>query len=279
MEESAMPMDESYKAAPKNLSVVYSTDSIHLSSDVPDGSNILFILRDFKGKVFDHLLKQNYRIIGPPCVEYCVAKNISLTDRKRPVYSCTMEGVVACLTGFRNDKELARELCDMIHWMGGSVRNKVSSAVTHVVAKNVIGTNYKNAVSFGIDIMREDWVHESWKNRTNPDVSATDPELMVFKQLPFLGCHLSLFGFTPTEAEHVSEIAQTNGGVMCELTDDSLTHLVIANGVDTNNVPTGIPPRTHIVKQQYVLDYLYLFYPNPRLSERMAVSNAHAQTS
>ena len=27
--------------------------------------------------------------------------------------------------------------------MGGSVRNKVSSAITHVVAKNVIGTNYK----------------------------------------------------------------------------------------------------------------------------------------
>ena len=50
---------------------------------------------------------------------------------------------------------------------------------------------------------------------------------------------------------------------MCELTDESLTHLVIANGVDGNNVPTGIPSRTHIVKQQ-VLEELgerkyYLF--------------------
>ena len=51
---------------------------------------------------------------------------------------------------------------------------------------------------------------------------------------------------------------------MCELTDESLTHLVIANGVDGNNVPTGIPSRTHIVKQQVLEElgerkYYYLF--------------------
>ena len=45
---------------------------------------------------------------------------------------------------------------------------------------------------------------------------------------------------------------------MCELTDDRLTHLVIANGVDTSNVPTGVPSRTHIVKQQVIeSDYYY----------------------
>ena len=51
---------------------------------------------------------------------------------------------------------------------------------------------------------------------------------------------------------------------MCELTDESLTHLVIANGVDGNNVPTGVPSRTHIVKQQVLEElgerkYYYLF--------------------
>ena len=38
---------------------------------------------------------------------------------------------------------IQRDLCDMIHWMGGSVRNKVSIAVTHVVAHNVSGAKYK----------------------------------------------------------------------------------------------------------------------------------------
>ena len=37
---------------------------------------------------------------------------------------------------------------------------------------------------------------------------------------------------------------------MCDLADDSLTHLVIANGVDTSSLPTNVPSRTHIVKQQ-----------------------------
>ena len=37
---------------------------------------------------------------------------------------------------------------------------------------------------------------------------------------------------------------------MCDLADDSLTHLVIANGMDTSSLPTNVPSRTHIVKQQ-----------------------------
>ena len=34
---------------------------------------------------------------------------------------------------------------------------------------------------------------------------------MIYKQLPFLGCHIALFGFSETESKHVREIAQNNG--------------------------------------------------------------------
>lgn len=41
---------------------------------------------------------------------------------------------------------------------------------------------------------------------------------------------------------------------MCELNDDELTHVVVANGVDTTNIPISLPSRTHIVKQQVTFD-------------------------
>ncbi len=34
---------------------------------------------------------------------------------------------------------------------------------------------------------------------------------MNYKQVPFLGCQLALYGFSSTEASHVKEIAETNG--------------------------------------------------------------------
>ena len=40
------------------------------------------------------------------------------------------------------------------------------------------------------------------------------------------------------------------GCVMCELNNDELTHIVVANGVDAVDIPLNVPSRTHIVKQQ-----------------------------
>lgn len=44
-----------------NFIVCHSSDGIHLSTDVPDGANIVFVLEEFRGKLFDHLLRQKYR--------------------------------------------------------------------------------------------------------------------------------------------------------------------------------------------------------------------------
>ena len=40
------------------------------------------------------------------------------------------------------------------------------------------------------------------------------------------------------------------GGQNCEIDDDEMTHLVIANGVNPSDIPSHIPSRVHIVKQQ-----------------------------
>ena len=41
-----------------------------------------------------------------------------------------------------------------------------------------------------------------------------------------------------------------SGGINAELDDPEMTHLLVANGVDSMAIPLTIPSRIHIVKQQ-----------------------------
>ena len=59
--------------------------------------------------------------------------------------------------------------------------------------------------------MSEDWVNECWSRRNELPVFATDPELMVHKQMPFKGLTIALFGFTAEDEQHMKETATDNG--------------------------------------------------------------------
>ena len=72
---------------------------------------------------------------------YCILPQC-LPNSSRPVYSNTMEGVVICLTGFKDRTELKR-LCSLSHQMGASVRSDVGPSVTHIVAHSVSGSKYQ----------------------------------------------------------------------------------------------------------------------------------------
>ena len=67
------------------------------------------------------------------------------------------------------------------------------------------------AVTLGTGIMSEEWISECWRRREDPSVSATDPELMVHKQLPFKGLTIAFYGFSTEEKQHMKETATDNG--------------------------------------------------------------------
>ena len=70
------------------------------------------------------------------------------------------------------------------------------------------------AVTLGTNIMSEEWVNKCWKRRDDPCAFATDPEVMVHKQLPFKGLTIALFGFTTEDKQHMKETAIDNGMVI-----------------------------------------------------------------
>ena len=51
-----------------------------------------------------------------------------------------------------------------------------------------------------------------------------------------------------------------SGGINAELDDPEMTHLLVANGVDSMAIPLTIPSRIHIVKQQVM--HFYFLYVN-----------------
>ena len=67
------------------------------------------------------------------------------------------------------------------------------------------------AVTLGTGIMSDEWISECWRRREDPSVSATDPELMVHKQLPFKGLTIAFYGFSSEEEQHMKETATDNG--------------------------------------------------------------------
>jgi hypothetical protein len=68
---------------------------------------------------------------------------------------------------------------------------------------------------------------------------------------------------------------------LCSIDDDDLTHVVLANGVDPSQLPSSIPSRTHIVKQQWFWESIQieacadeaLYYAKERPRKRHSIQN------
>lgn len=231
------------------LRVCYSTDGKHLPQYVPDECDVVFVCREFSGPVFQYLRSSGLRIVGPSCVFSCAKLKKPLPNSVRPVYSTSMEGAVVCFTGFK-DKEELHTLCDYVHMMGGSIRKEITSSVTHVVAHSVSGSKYKMAVGFGTPIMSEQWVTKAWESKDTVEVSAIDEILMQYKQFPFAGCTMAFLGFTEEEEEHMKDIAIDNGAEVKVLGSSGVTHLVVANELDSEDIPV-VSSRVSVVKVQW----------------------------
>lgn len=139
------------------------------------------------------------------------------------------------------------------------------------------------AVTLGTAIMSEDWVNECWKRRNELCIFATDPELMVHKQMPFKGLTIALFGFTNEDEQHMKETATNNGMgtwesqrgrewergreriiqiqvhyCLCDYVgatsadwgQSGVTHLVVSDQVESASVPHA-SSHVQVVKQQW----------------------------
>ncbi|KAM3876220.1 protein ECT2 [Diretmus argenteus] len=219
-----------------------------------DGENTefetVFVLTDFDSPDYSYLYKRDNRIVGPPVVLHCAAKEEPLPFSCRPLYSTTMLNLSLCFTGFRS-KEEVKSLVNLVHHMGGTIRKDFSTKVTHLIAYSTHGEKYKLAVCMGTPILTPSWIHKAWERRDDVSFHAGEEEFRTeFKVPPFQDCILSFLGFSDEEKTNMEERTIKHGGGYLEVGSEKCTHMVVEEN-SVKELPFAPSKKLFVVKQEW----------------------------
>uniref|UniRef100_A0A8C5AM45 Epithelial cell transforming 2 n=1 Tax=Gadus morhua TaxID=8049 RepID=A0A8C5AM45_GADMO len=211
------------------------TDSVQ---EFADGENAefesVYVLASFDSPDYSYLYERDNRIVGPPVILHCAAKEEPLPFSCRPLYSTTMINLSLCFTGFR-DKEEVKTLVNLVHHMGGTIRKDFSTKVTHLIAYSTHGEKYKvSTVTSGAESFQAD----DEKFRTD------------FKVPPFQDCVLSFLGFSEEDKANMEERTLKHGGTSLELGDERCTHMVVEEN-SVKELPFTPTKKLYVVKQEW----------------------------
>ncbi|KAF7651928.1 hypothetical protein LDENG_00103440 [Lucifuga dentata] len=210
----------------------------------------VFVLTDFNSPDYSFLYKQDSRIIGPPVVLHCAAKKEPLLFSCRPLYSTVMLNLSLCFTGFRNKEEM-KNLVNLVHHMGGTIRRDFSTKVTHLIAYSTHGEKYRLAVCMGTPILTPSWIHQAWERRADVSFHAGDEVFRSeFKVSPFQDCVLSFLGFSEEEKANMEERTLKHGGTCLAVEDDRCTHMVVEEN-SVKELPFSPSKKLFVVKQEW----------------------------
>ncbi|KAJ3583772.1 hypothetical protein NHX12_015594 [Muraenolepis orangiensis] len=200
-----------------------TTDSVQ---EFADGENAefesVFVLASFDTPDYSYLYKCDNRIVGPPVILHCAAKEEPLPFSCRPLYSTTMLNLSLCFTGFRN-KDQVKNLVNLVHHMGGTIRKDFSTKVTHLIAYSTHGEN-----SFHAD-------DETFRTE--------------FKVPPFQDCVLSFLGFSEEDQANMQERTLKHGGTSLDARDERCTHMVVEEN-SVKELPFTPSRMLYVVKQE-----------------------------
>ncbi|XP_061095254.1 protein ECT2 [Conger conger] len=219
-----------------------------------DGENAefesVFVLTDFTSPDYSYLYKKDNRIIGPPVLLHCAAREEPLPFSSRPLFCTAMLNLALCFTGFRRKEEVVN-LVSLVHHMGGTIRKDFSAKVTHLIAHSTHGEKYRLAVCMGTPILTPQWIHQAWERRNEVNFSAGDEDFRTeFKVPPFQDCVLSFLGFSPEEKANMEERTLKHGGRYLEAGDEKCTHMVVEEN-SIKELPFAPSKRLYVVKQEW----------------------------
>ncbi|XP_061500096.1 protein ECT2 isoform X5 [Anopheles gambiae] len=243
------------------LPIVTSDTGAEYIGDDDISISTVFVLNDFEGPVYDAIYKAKQRILGPPALQQAVRFSEGLVWNNRPIYNYCMRGVITCFTGIRKKDELTH-LVHLIHSMGGSIRKGMDTKVTHLICNSSGGEKYRYAMTFRLAIIRPNWVLEAWKNRHDPNFSATIETFTKQHRLKaFEGQKVCFFGFPEEEQQHMIDVLRTNGGIPTDLEDPECSHVVVDEHV-VQAKPETKNKNTHIVKADWFWYTIQAGYAN-----------------
>ncbi|KAK9500597.1 hypothetical protein O3M35_001835 [Rhynocoris fuscipes] len=253
---------------------IVSEDEIE---DLPTRKNCVFVLEEFKGKVFLYLASKDCLVVGPKCLNTCVSKQIPIPDNQSPVYNLAMNGLVICASKLKKSRK--EELASLVGYMGGKYRDQLTSHVTHLIADDCKAVKCEKAHSLKIPIMCSSWIKTLWEASMNSDITADDSELCSKHKLPpFQGLHITCSNLAQSTKIKLQKLITENGGVyMPTLEQSKTTILIIGDPIDGKKYQHaqlwGIP----CVKPSWLYESVDNKFPLP-YTEHVATSRPKCST-
>ena len=191
-----------------------------------NNDNSVLVFDSFSGQTFEKFNAKNFRIIGPPCLLYCLQEKRPLPNVKHPVYSMCMDGINITCTSVPKDER--KKLCELIEWMNGCFARDLTDVVTHIVAGEVGSEKYRFALRYGRPIMLPDWINRCWDECQTRLVHATDQEFNKYRTPCFKGCTVCVTGIESNKRKEIKKLTTLHGGTYSgELNMNTCTHLLV----------------------------------------------------
>ncbi|KAF8368088.1 mus-101, partial [Pristionchus pacificus] len=190
----------------------------------------IYVLPQFEGPEFEHLMSKGCKVVGPFVVDRCMKANTRLPKWRHPIYALTMKGAVVCFSGLTKRKKAM--LSDMVRHLGGQVSNDLHDKVTVLIAKNC-DTNfpkYTESAKLKIPILREDWITDSWKEVVEQlsDTTVTNAETYDQYRVPlFKDMVITVSGLKLDERSNAGRMIEMGRGTFApEMSKATCTHLI-----------------------------------------------------
>ena len=210
------------------VEIVKSPDAIQSvlrNKNVADDQSI-YVCFPFDGKIFETLKGKGYRIVGPQCLISCLLLEVPLPKQTYPICSVAMLNVVICCSSMKKDERVS--IHNLVLIMGGQVTKDFTSAVTHLIAKEVGSKKYQVACTNNIPILSPSWVNDIWVKSKYEHIVASDKKVYEQHLVPiFKGCTICVTGMNYMLRENFKKLIEDNGGVYSgELNMKTCTHLL-----------------------------------------------------
>ncbi|XP_071479717.1 DNA topoisomerase 2-binding protein 1-like [Diadema antillarum] len=187
----------------------------------------LYVIGQFSGAAFDHLVGLKCRVVGPQCVISCLELQVAVPNVPHPINNIAMQDVVVSCSSVEKAKR--ENLHQLIQWMGGRVSRDFTEMVTHLVVGEVGSKKYHVAANLKKPIMLPEWIEAAWEESQHKHFSGTTSEFMEMHKCPaFKGCIICVTGLEGAERQEIkNRVGQHGGHYTGELKYNECTHLIV----------------------------------------------------
>ncbi|CAI5443596.1 unnamed protein product [Caenorhabditis angaria] len=237
-----------------------------------DWADLTFFCGEFHSPLYNRLTKAGENgaekengeknanlIVGPAVLRHRLQTNQEMMSLRpcRPLYCELMKNVTMKLS---SEVTAKRELVEMVHFMGGSVRKDTIQRTNVLIAGKAAG---KFSTFIDIPILRSGWVHECWKHRDNPYYDVFDTKLLAkYKLRVFEGLCLYFHGFKKQDIDDMVKSLKDSEGIVADRIEQA-THVVYnssyeenaesgsGSGEEPQRFLPNIPNQMHVTQEWY----------------------------